>query len=393
MPPRVLHIGKFLPPVPGGMESYLADLLRVFSERGLCVAALVHKRAGFGPPPAERVGRATIYTVPVVGDAMHVPIAPGFVAGLRAAIRDFAPTVLHLHAPNFAAFAVLLLPEARRLPIVVHWHADVEARSIAPLARLFLPIYRLLERRVLGRAARVIATSDAYLTASPALQQFRRKSTVIPLFVDPQRLAPNLAAPENTMVGPITGGFTRVLAVGRIAPYKGFEVLLQAVAKTPRVALTLVGGGDGLSELQHLASTLRIENRVRFLGSIPDNELNLEFERADVFCLPSIDRSEAFGLVVLEAALHGIPSIASDIPGSGLPWLALNLGGILTHPADPDALALALCRACEQLTDSDTRTRVRAKAKILCQQWCDEGIEQLMNVYVDCNRHSENKNS
>lgn len=390
-PPRVLHVGKYLPPVPGGMESYLADLLRMFSDRGLCVAALVHKKSGFELPSADRIGGAKIYSVDVVRDAMHVPIAPGFVAGLREAIRDFAPTVLHLHVPNFAAFAVLVLPEARRLPTVLHWHADVEARSIAPVARFFLPIYRLFERYLLTRTARVIATSPSYLTTSPALRKFRSKSTVIPLFVDPKRLAPNLDPPEKTMGVSITGGFTRILAVGRIAPYKGFDVLLQAVAKTPNLELTLVGGGDGLSALEDLASTLQIESRVRFLGSILDDQLHLEFERADVLCMPSIDRSEAFGLVVLEAALHGVPSVVSDIPGSGMPWLALNLGGILTPPAKPDALALALSRACEQLTDSNIRTRVGEKARTLCRQWCDEGFSELMNIYVDCERRSEKK--
>ena len=391
MQPRVLHIGKFLPPVPGGMESYLADLLRLFSERGLCVAALVHRKSGFELPSADRIGGAKIYSVPVVQNAMHVPIAPGFVAGLRGAIRDFAPTVLHLHVPNVAAFAVLMLPEARRLPVVLHWHADVEPRSITPVARFFLSIYRLFERHLLTRTARVIATSEAYLRASPALKRFHRKSSVIPLFVDLRRLATNVDPLKKTTVASITERFTRILAVGRIAPYKGFDVLLQAVAKTPNVTLTLVGGGDDLSTLKDLASTLQIESRVRFLGSIPDDELNLEFEQADVFCMPSIDRSEAFGLVVLEAALHGVPSVVSDIPGSGLPWLALNLGGILVEPSNSDGLSLALSRAREQLTGSGIRTQVRTRAETLCQQWRDEGYSGLLDIYVNCERRLEKK--
>jgi rhamnosyl/mannosyltransferase len=118
-----------------------------------------------------------------------------------------------------------------------------------------------------------------------------------------------------------------VLAVGRLTYYKGFDVLIRAIALRPECDLLIVGQGSGLSQLAALADELGVSARVRFLPDADNVKLAALYRTCDVVCLPSIDRSEAFGLVLLEAAYFGAGVIASDIPGSATGPVARSLGG------------------------------------------------------------------
>ena len=151
---RILHVGKFFPPVAGGIEYFLADLLTAQQALGIEAAALVHHLGpGWRFRPAEAATAPLIYRAPCWGRLFYVPLSPAFPLWLDRAIRDFAPDLLHLHLPNTSAFSVLPLPRARRLPWVVHWHADVVASVIDRRLALAYHLYRPLEQRLLRRAA------------------------------------------------------------------------------------------------------------------------------------------------------------------------------------------------------------------------------------------------
>jgi len=384
--PRVLHIGKYLPPVPGGMESYLGDLLRLSAERGIVAGALVHERPTYPPPNPSFFGGAYVATVKTLGQWMYVPLSPTFGRGLRRAIREFRPNVLHIHMPNVASFVALFAAEARHLPWVIHWHADVERQALPAWGRVVLPIYRVLEKILLRKAHRIIATSQPYLDSSLSLQPFREKAAVLPLFIDPSRLtsaitpavinSARLKSPRNPV---------RILAVGRLTYYKGFDVLLRALAETDNGAtLTLVGDGDQAPRLKALSTSLGLNDRVRFVGAATQAELIAEYADADLFCLPSIDRSEAFGLVLLEASMFGTAVIASDVRGSGLPWLATQLGGTVVPSGDSGALAEAINRfRCQQSTPA-ARAAAQKRSESLSKKWMENSVTCLTRVYDAC---------
>ena len=349
--PRILHVGKFFPPVPGGIETYLADLLDASLDAGLDVAALVHQPHRRGSPVPLRNNRFPLYTVPSYGQLLYAPVSPGFPLALHRAIRSFRPDVLHLHLPNPSAFAALALPCARRVPWVVHWHADVDGSALSPLVRWAYQLYRPLEQAVLRRSARVIVTSADYLGGSRALSPWRERCRVVPLGVSTARLpeidpARRVRA-RQTWLHP--DGLC-VLAAGRLAYYKGFEILVRAVQNTePSVNLVIVGEGPQGRRLEEEVRKRKLERRVRLLGYTTDPELQALMAACDVLCLPSIDRSEAFGIVLLEAMRYARPVIASDIPGSGVGWVVRQGGhGLLVPPGDAPALADALNRLLKE---------------------------------------------
>jgi len=307
---RILHLGKYFPPVAGGMERFLGDLVGAQRDSGDIASVLVHGNAEATDPPWLR-------RVPVWFRLFFAPISPAYLLWLRRAIRDYRPEVLHIHLPNVSAFWALMLPSARKLPWVVHWHADIELsrRSL----RLAYPHYHLFERAVLEKAERVIVSSREYLAASAPLRSWRDKCDVIPLGVDPARL-PDVMATAGDRYW--RGDGLRLLAVGRLTYYKGFETLIRAVAGNAGLDLVIVGEGEERPRLERLISETRELPHARLLGELNDDALMALMATCDVFCLPSCERTEAFGIVLLEAMRYGKPLVVSDIEGSGVRWVA-----------------------------------------------------------------------
>lgn len=311
---RVLHVGKFFPPDLGGIETFLADLVHAQRRQGIEAFALVHGE----PRPDDP---AWLRRVPVQLRLVFAPIALGFPAALRNAIRDLRPDTLHIHMPNLSALWVLVEPSARAIPWVVHWHADVLASKLhGGLARAYR-FYRPFERALLDRTERIIATSPPYLESSESLAPWRFKSTVVPLGIDLERLPrpqPARQPPAHRETGPF-----RILSIGRLTYYKGYETLIDAVAGIDGTRLEIIGEGEESARLQARVDRLEpsARQRIKLLGRVPEHQKFALLAGCDLFCLASRERTEAFGMAVLEAMSQGKPCLVSDLPGSGMPWL------------------------------------------------------------------------
>lgn len=334
---RILHVGKFYPPFWGGMETFLASLCCVQQQQGLEARVLVHGDPHLTAPPCPDGSSIAVRRVRPWGRLLFTPVAPGFRRQLRQEIGSLSPQVLHLHLPNPSAFWVMSLPEAREVPWVVHWHADVVTPEIDWKVRVAYAAYRPPEQALLKRCSRIIVTSPPYLEASRALATWRKKTVTIPLGLDPSWL--KRSAPPTT---PWRPAGLRILAIGRLAYYKGFEFLLKAMAQQPALQLILVGEGEKRTDLNTLRRKLDLESRVQLCGSLNQDELAGLMASCDCLCLPSIDRAEAFGMVLLEAMAAGKPVVVSDVPGSGMGWVMEDeVTGIKVPPADSVALAAA----------------------------------------------------
>lgn len=341
---RVLHVGKYFPPFAGGMECFLADLLHALTEQGVAVAALVHREhaGGRGVRPAATAA-IPIYRAPSYGRLLHTPVSPAFPFWLAEAIRDFRPDLLHLHLPNPSAFAALWLPSARRLPWAIHWHADVVASAIDRRLALAYRVYRPFEQRLLAQSRVVLATSPPYLESSAALQPWRARCRTVPLGLPATRLPAPESEAQAWAETQWSDAALRVLAIGRLTYYKGHDTLIRAAADVPDARFLIVGAGDRRARLLALIRSQGLDARVRLPGLLPDAMRNALLASCDLLCLPSLERSEAFGLVLLEAMRFGKPVIASDISGSGVGWVVRQAGhGLLTPPGDPTRLARAL---------------------------------------------------
>lgn len=318
---KIVHFAKFYPPEYGGIESVTEALAEDHASAGHEVEVVCFTR---GATRVETEGRLTLRRVKAQAVKSSQPLAAGYLGACTRAARD--ADVVHIHTPNvLAALAVWSLPSSAR--VVIHWHADIEGKGA--LGHVVRPI----ERAMLKRADRIVTTTDPYAQASASLTSFRDRIEVIPIGIaDLDRPAP-----------PETAKRPYVLFIGRLVPYKGLPVLLEAIAKVEEDAeFRIVGVGPEDASLRAQARDLGITDRVNFMGRVDLDRLQALLEGAALFCLPSVNRLEAFGVVLLEAARASRAIIATDIPGSGVPWV--NATGLNVPVGDPEALACALDR-------------------------------------------------
>jgi rhamnosyl/mannosyltransferase len=268
--------------------------------------------------------------------------------GLYRAIRRVPADLIHLHAPNpGAAFAFLRSRHPGRL-IVTH-HADILGRKA--LRRYSDPYVQ----RVMERAAAIIVTSERYLRTSDELAPFRDKCHVIPLGIE---------FPQNESDSGFASGlqadteFPILVALGRLVPYKGFDVLIRAM-KHVNAVLLLIGAGPQERPLRQLIEREEVAHKVRLLGWVTD--LQPYFRAASMFVLPSVTRAEAFGLAQVEAMAAGIPVINTNID-SGVPEISVNEEtGLTVEPNDVQALADAINRL---LDDGELRRKMGEAARL-----------------------------
>ena len=387
---KVLHVGKYFPPDVGGMETYLHDLVRALATLNVAPSVLVHQ-SQISLHSSEESLSANGIVLRVVRAAtwcrlLFTPISPTFPWRLHRLIKREQPDVLHLHLPNPSAFWALALPSARRLPWVIHWQSDVLTDKSHWLLRLAYRFYSPLESALLNKAANVIVSSPTYLATSRPLAKIRDKCAVIPLGIDDRfgdatdndsAVAP---AGEN-MTDAATRGNLSVLAIGRMTHYKGFDILLQAIAQTEEITLDLVGHGELTRSLERLANSLNLAGRVRFHGLLDEKAKDSLLSRCDCLCLPSTDRTESFGMVLLEAMSAAKACVVSDVEGSGMSWLVEDgKTGLVAPTHDINGLTDALCRLRDdpELTVSLGRN---GRQKFLTALTIEASAEAIRDLY------------
>ena len=387
---KVLHIGKYFPPHVGGMETYLHDLLLTLATLNIRPSALVHQSQTSLTSVEESFsanGSAlTIVRAATWCQLLFTPISPGFPWVLHQLIKRDQPDVLHLHLPNPSAFWALALPSARRLPWVAHWQSDVLTVESHWLLRLAYRVYSPIESALLKKVDKIVVSSPPYLATSQPLNKVANKCVVIPLGIND--LFGNQRHNDSAVVraregktSANTAGNLNVLAIGRMAHYKGFDILLRAIAQTEGITLDLVGHGELTQSLERLKDSLNLSARVRFHGLLDDNAKDTLLTRCDCLCLPSTDRTESFGMVLLEAMSAAKPCVVSDVEGSGMSWLVEDgETGLVTPANDVDGLAKALC----QLRDEPNlaiRLGSKGRQKFLTALTIEASAEAIRDLY------------
>jgi rhamnosyl/mannosyltransferase len=347
---RILHLYKDYYPVLGGIENHVRLVAEAQAAAGHEVAVLVtspdrHTRT------ETRAGVRLVFAGRLA-TAASTPLS----LALPLLLHRERPDIAHLHFPYpLGDAAHRLFGRARRT--VISYHSDIVRQK--RLLRLYAPLLR----GSLARAHAVIATSPRYVETSPFLAPMGARCTVIPYGIQAERFAQAepaaVAAWRARYPGPL------LLFVGQLRYYKGVEVLVQAMTQVPSATALLAGGDNSArrSELENLARSLGVAERVCFLGQ-QERDLPALYQAADIFVLPSIERSEAFAIVQLEAMAAGRPVVSCDV-GTGVAWVNQHeVTGLVVPPRQPAALAGAVRRL---LDDPAWRARLGAagRARVL----------------------------
>ena len=359
---RVLHVGKYYPPYMGGIETHLQVLCNEL--RGAIDVRVLVSNAG------RETIEEVIDGIPVtrVGTAATLAGAP-ISLGLTSRIRHERPDIVHLHHPNPVAF-IAYLASGHRGRLVITYHSDIVRQRW--LGRAFQPFLD----RCLTRADAIIASSPNYLASSPVLRVHRDRCQVLTFGIP----VAQFAITDEVAVGRIRERFGPrvVISVGRLIYYKGFDVLVRAMRDVDGT-LVVVGEGPMGTELEALARSLGIANRVNFVGKVSD-QLAAYFKASSVFALASVARSEAFGIVQLEAMACGLPVVNTSLD-SGVPFVSIHgETGLTVPPGDSAALAKALTAL---LDDDALRQRFgEAAERRVAAEFSSEVMgRRMLNLY------------
>lgn len=330
---RVLTFGRYADDNFGGLERYVFELTHAL-EGEVQFVNIVAQR---GPRPDVPMAGETVYARAVahLGDTPVCPTMPWH------ALRRHRQTpfdIVHLQFPAdpMAHLAYELMP--RSVKRIIGWHSDIVRQQ-----RL-LKLYRPFLNHSLRTADAIIAATPAHISSSGQLAPVHdtARFRVVPYGFDLSRFNDRPALAEE--IRRRYAGRFLLFALGRHVYYKGFGFLIRALASVPQAALALGGQGPLTPELRRVAREAGVADRVDFLGRIPDRELPAWYYACDVFCLPSVEPAEAFGIVQVEAMACGKPVLCCEL-GNGVNWVNRDgETGLAVPPADVSALAGALER-------------------------------------------------
>ncbi len=327
---RILFALTYYRPHTSGLTIYVERLATALARRGHTITILTSQ---YDPslPTREVVENVRIVRAPVVARISKGVIMPtiGWLASALAINHD----AMSLHLPQFDASGIALRGRVLRQPVVLTYHCDLllPPGFINKVANVAVDV----SNRIAGQlATRIVAYTHDYADNSPFLSNFREKIEVIP---PPVEVAPipttEVAAFRRrwNIQGPIIG------MAARLAAEKGVEVLLNALPRIlsvyPNARVLYAGQYENVLGEEAYALRLaplfeRYRDHWTFLGTLNPKEMAAFFPNLDVLIVPSLNSTESFGLVQVEAMLCGTPCVASNLPGVRQPIQQTGMGRI-----------------------------------------------------------------
>jgi glycosyltransferase involved in cell wall biosynthesis len=361
---RITIVNSFFPPWRGGAETCVYNLSKHLQGRG-------HEVTVFCSSPPFEPGMQFVDGVKVerlrmCGKLYGTPIMPELFQKLMGEQAD----IIHANFPSpYIACLGSTISRIRGVPAVLTWHNDLP--PVTRMARILVTVHdQLVLPLYLPQFSSIIATSKLYAETSHILEAHKGRVVVIPNGVDTQRFNPDIPGEEiRSRLGVDRGKI--VLFVGALTQwhrYKGLDVLIQAMAlmrdQVREARLVIVGAGQLETEYRQLVDQHGLTSCVIFAGNVPDDELPKYYSCSDMLALPSRDRSEGFGLTILEANATGKPAIGTMV--GGIPGVIRNgYNGLLVPPNDPSALAEAIQKV---LSDDDLLKRMGRNGRAFAER-------------------------
>ena len=322
---RILEVNKLYAPHIGGIETVVRQRTQYLAARpDTEVHVLVCQPKG--KAETESLDGAELIRCGSLGTWLSCPVSPGFLRAFRkqAAWAD----IIDLHMPFPPADLALLLSGFTG-SVVLNWHSDILRQ------KALLPLYEPILHRLLQRADLILAATPGHVESSSYLPEFRGKCRILPYPLDVSLYRDKPARP---VLHPRNPAAVKLLFTGRLVYYKGVEYLIEAMRRVEGCELFLCGTGPLEPALRRMAEQLPVQ----FLGSLDSETLRDALADCDIFVLPSVQPTEAFGIVQQEAMASAKPVINTALPG-GVPYVSIHgETGLTVPPCSADALADAI---------------------------------------------------
>ncbi len=365
---KVLQLGKFYP-IRGGVEKVMWDLTSGLSARGIDCDMLCAELEKDEIIHLNEHGR--VICLEAWTKKAATMIAPKMITWLREHKDEY--DIIHVHHPDPMACLALRL-SGYKGRVILHWHSDILKQ------KTLLKFYAPLQRWLIRWADTIIGTTPVYLKESPYLQEVQAKTVAVPIGILPVTFDEGLAEQWKERYS----GKKLVVSIGRLVPYKGYTYLIQACQHLGNdYQILVVGDGPLMDNLTGEVQEYGVQDRIKFLGYLEDREMHALLAACDLFVMSSVMKTEAFGIVQIEAMSLGKPVIATKIPESGVSWVnADGESGLNVPIKDAKALAEAIQSIC---TDGELQGKFSEGARNRFEQnfTLDRMIERTIKIYTD----------
>lgn len=330
---KILQVNKLYYPWVGGVEKIVQQLAEgLDGENDLEIEVLACRSKGIRK--TKKINEVKVYQASSFGIVWGLPISFDFLWLFKKLSKNIDIIDFHHPFPLGDLVIFLFRPKAK---LIVHYHSDIVRQKILEV------FFRPLIFRTLKKAKKIIVSNPNLIKSSIYLQKFQKKCEVIPFGVDLSKFQ-KFDAGEVKKIKEKYGDF--VLFVGRLNYYKGVKFLVKAM-KEVNANLVIIGQGPEKNNLELKIKELDLEDKVFFLPPQKEKELINFYQAAKIFILPSIFKSEAFGIVLIEAMACGKPIISTEL-GTGTSWVNINEEtGFVVQPRDSEALAVAINKILE----------------------------------------------
>lgn len=328
---KILQLGKFYP-IGGGVEKVMYDLMTGISEKGV-YCDMMCAAMDMNGMTVKINEFANLICTPTWTKKAATMISPAMIWRLWRVCRNY--DIIHVHHPDPMA-CLALFCSGYKGRVILHWHSDIQKQ------KMLLKLYKPLQNWLLKRADRIVGTTPVYLKESPYLKDVQGKTVCLPIGVEPV----SRDYEKEELIRCRYNGKKIVFSLGRLVHYKGFRFLVEAAKYLGNEYVVLIGGTGALrDELQEQINNEGLSGKVELLGRVSDEDLPGYYGACSVFCMSSVQKTEAFGIVQIEAMSCGKPVVATKIPQSGVAWVnADGKSGINVMPEDARGLAEAIMK-------------------------------------------------
>lgn len=366
---KILQVNKLYSPHIGGIERVIQDISEGLSQKHDVQVLVCQPK---GKKADDVINGVSVRRSGSIGTYFSMPVSFSFVRDFRKMSKN--ADIVHVHLP-FPLGDLACLMSGYKGKVVISWHSDIVKQ------KKLMMLYKPVMNAFLRRADCIFIATEGHIKGSAYLKPYSEKCRIVPYGIDADLYEraeryPFLTQKLNNKRN------CKLLFTGRLVYYKGIDVLIRAISHTSDCELFVAGEGILHDMLIEESQKSGIKDRVHFLGRLSDRDLKAAMSDCDIFILPSVENSEAFGIVQMEAMVYGKPVINTSLP-TGVPYVSPDgVSGITVPPKDEKALASAI----EKLVhDDELRKKYGERAYSLVREKYDMSrvTELIENIYKE----------
>jgi rhamnosyl/mannosyltransferase len=333
---KILLVNKLYYPHIGGIETVVRNIAEGLNNRAdINVLVCSGEKSD---TKDEIINGVKVKRCKSMGTYFSMPVSLSFFRYFREMSEK--SDIVHIHMP-FPLADIACFLSGYKGKVILSWHSDIVKQ------KKLMVFYKPFMKYLLERADKIVVATQGHIDGSSYLKPYAGKCCIIPYGIDAEKYG----IYDRKLLECTDKSSKKALFIGRLVYYKGVDILISAFERIRGCELFIIGTGKLEDELKTKTLRMGMSDKIHFMGSLSDDDVKSALNECDMFILPSVAKSEAFGIVQMEAMIYGKPVINTNL-STGVPYVSIDGETGITVPVN-DAGSLA--DAVQKLTDDELR--------------------------------------